>query len=284
MDNGLEEACPDSDAVFNGVHEWMSEKALRRRNGIIPGGKHDIVERIAREKCFPAREVADAFQTLRDQGAVEVFGEGKGFLVPERIRHVFDANPHTPPPERDTLAGVKPTGCRALKSEASAASEAPPAFDFPESSEARRTGGMEESAHKYGPAPKNPSSRAVQMARELFIDLCEEHGIANIPYPKWSGLARRLRQWEEEEGIDLNLSRQMMEEFVRHPEWCRSSTKLPWEVFVYRKNKLMSLVTNRLRRDPANRRYSSSNGAEYWLSRSAGNRHSQGAEYWLGRR
>jgi len=121
----------------------------------------------------------------------------------------------------------------------------------------------------------------VQLARIFFPDLCRQHNIMILPGQyDWRPLARALRGWEQDFGINLLMVRQMMEEFVRHPEWCQNKT-FPWKVFLARRDKLMDLVSTQRRRDPA--RFSKGQDRSFWLNRSKQDSHTSGAEYWLNR-
>lgn len=267
MVKGLEEPCPDSDPVFDGVHEWMTQKALRRRSRVIPGERLSLVDRIVRDCCFPPKAVWNAVVALEDQGWVEASGDG--FRVVEfweqSDENFFEklyANPHAAGPVGGKLSLAKATACRAQENETSAASRVPPVYP---PSEARPQGVKGESAQIYGPAPNYRHSKRVKLARIFFPDLCRQHGIVFLPGQfDWRPLAGALRRWEENEGIDTDMARQLMEEFVCHPEWCQNKT-FPWRVFLARRNKLLDLVTTRQRRDPGNRRHSG--GVEYWLAR-----------------
>jgi hypothetical protein len=59
----------------------------------------------------------------------------------------------------------------------------------------------------------------------------------------------------------------MMDEFGKHADWCRRSKKPAWRIFLARYDELLALVTSQQRRDPANRKFSTGKGKEYWLDR-----------------
>ena len=77
-------------------------------------------------------------------------------------------------------------------------------------------------------------------------------------------LVHHLRNWKAQ-GVDLETMQLMMEEFARHPEWCRNARRPPWRVFVGRRDELASMVSYSQRNDPANRRWSGG-GDEYWTA------------------
>jgi hypothetical protein len=276
MDKGLPEPCPDSDVVFNGVHEWMTLKALKRRSGVIPQGWLELVETMHRERRYPEKAISAALTHLLDQGYIEKTDQGDGFSVrvpcpSEDFSLVFAGTTGAAGPQRDMIA-AKPLTWRAV-------------FGC-ERSEQSRYRVSERSDQKLSdqlPAPRNPRSPIVRLAREIFPSLCEEAGIEMLPqHRKWLPLSGHLRRWRERDGMEISLIRELMEEFVHHPEWCQPEIP-PWRAFVRHRDKLMYLVEARRRRDPGNRRYSEGQDQSWWLDTPSQNRPTRGVEYWLGR-
>jgi len=68
----------------------------------------------------------------------------------------------------------------------------------------------------------------------------------------WPGLARGLKLWKINYGINVGTMRLMMDEFAQHREWFRSGTPL-WRVFLARREDLVALVQRNQQRDPSNR-------------------------------
>jgi hypothetical protein len=100
------------------------------------------------------------------------------------------------------------------------------------------------------------------LARDFFPQMLQGN---TLPQSNWPALARNLKLWETNFGINIDMMRLMMEEFGQHPEWCRRSRRPPWRVFLSRRDELATLVITRRRRDPANRKYSAGKGPEYWF-------------------
>jgi len=111
-------------------------------------------------------------------------------------------------------------------------------------------------------AKKSPDT-TMSLARYFFPQVVKGAGIqmnplqANAP-----ALAHHLNRWKLQ-GIEVTVIRLMMEEFARHPEWCRRSQKSPWQVFVGRRGDLASLVAAQQARDPG-ARTGTIRGAGYW--------------------
>jgi len=81
------------------------------------------------------------------------------------------------------------------------------------------------------------------LARDIFPQLTNRHGYH--PYQhNWPALVAQIRRWP----YDLDFVRLMMEEFSRHPEWCKG--RAPWRVFVGRRQVLVDLVLTRQKREP----------------------------------
>ena len=117
-------------------------------------------------------------------------------------------------------------------------------------------GGMEGSAQK--------PVTTVSLSKYFFPEVVRAAGIQMTPLQtNGPALAHHLNQWKLQ-GIDLSTMQLMMEEFARHPEWCRRSRKPPWRVFIARRDELASIVAFRKRKDPARRRWSG--GRDYFLS------------------
>jgi hypothetical protein len=106
----------------------------------------------------------------------------------------------------------------------------------------------------------------ISLAKHFFPEVVRGAGIQMTPLQTdTAALIRVLRHWKSL-GVDLLTMKLMMEEFVRHPEWCQRSKRSPWQVFVSRRGDLASEVAYRQRKDPANRRWAGT-GEDYWLGR-----------------
>lgn len=105
---------------------------------------------------------------------------------------------------------------------------------------------------------KSESVRKLRPTNQLaqdFPELVRAAGIQVTPLQtNYPALASHLRRWHEA-GVSINDIRMLMEEFVKHPEWVRRSSKPPWQVFVGRRDQLASLVARQQRRDPGNRKF-----------------------------
>jgi hypothetical protein len=106
----------------------------------------------------------------------------------------------------------------------------------------------------------------VELARDYFPQVMAGTGLGAIRLQSnWPALARGLKLWKANFGVSTGTIQLMMDEFGRHPEWCRASNKPPWRIFLARRDELASLMETRRRRDPGNRRYSAGQGKEFWL-------------------
>lgn len=107
------------------------------------------------------------------------------------------------------------------------------------------------------------SGTTMYLAKYFFPQVVRAAGIVTLD-SNVHGLAHHLNRWKTG-GIDLETMELMMEEFARHPEWCRRSRKPPWRLFVAKADELLSAVTYRQKKDPANRRWSTDRDDTYWF-------------------
>jgi hypothetical protein len=105
-------------------------------------------------------------------------------------------------------------------------------------------GGMERSAQKS----------TVYLATYFFPQVVRGAGIQMTPLQiNGAALAHHLNRWKLQ-GVDLLTMKRMMEEFAKHPAWCRNARRPPWRVFVGKREDLASLVASNQRRHPGNNR------------------------------
>jgi hypothetical protein len=98
------------------------------------------------------------------------------------------------------------------------------------------------------------SATTVYLSKYLFPQLMRGAGIEMNPLQiNGAALTNHLNRWKLQ-GIDFTTMKRMMEEFARHPEWCRGARVSPWRVFVGRRGELASLVASNQRRHPGNNR------------------------------
>jgi hypothetical protein len=117
----------------------------------------------------------------------------------------------------------------------------------------------------------------VQLCREFFPNLVEDHNLETIPRKLyWKLLYGQVQKLEQEYQVDLPFVRRMMEEFVRHPLWCKRSRRPAWQVFVGRREELLKLVLIQRRRNPHHRDQSK----EFWWSSPSPDRHTLERDYW----
>jgi hypothetical protein len=265
MNNDVAEPCQLSDdRVFNGVHEWMSQRAWRNQKHVVRMDWLDLVDAISREKKYTELEVSDALDALLHQKPSFIEKVDEGFLVKKKFAELVISSGEARR-ERDKLARSAGLSRTLL---------------VPQTPEAKpKIFGREGSALNYPPPqPRYPRNPNVVLARQVFPRLCQEAGISLPMEFTWTRLAAGVGQWLDD-GLDHSFIRQMMEEFAVHPMARQSRFSLD-ELFLSRRQKLSDLVGKRRRTDPGNRRNGS--GEEYWLRRSS-QRHNQGREYWLGR-
>ena len=136
------------------------------------------------------------------------------------------------------------------------------------------------------PAVKQGSVyRRDDLCRYFFPNLVEDSRLETIPRDMyWKPLCSQVKRLQFKYNLDLPFVRRMMEEFIRHPEWCQHSPRAAWQVFVSHWQQLIKLVQLQQHRDPGSRRFSEGGGREYWLGTPTGqNREIKGREYWLGK-
>jgi hypothetical protein len=98
-----------------------------------------------------------------------------------------------------------------------------------------------------------------------FPRLVREAGIQMTPLQAedcFAVLGNNLRKWHCDLDVSINDIRLMMEEFIRHPEWCRRSQRSPWQVFLSRRLQLAGLIAYNKRQHPGNRRFVTDD--EHW--------------------
>jgi hypothetical protein len=261
MDEGLTQHAPDVDYVLGAVHTWMTDKARRYRSGVIPLDLDGLLAKICRSFRLRGHDALAAVTQLGEQGVIGNTDQGWVVLTPALKDFPRDLYLSAPPagPERRSLV-ASPLGYGAMPPQADACV----AQRAKRASGAGGVGGMEESARN--------------LARDFFPDLCRENGITYPVGTGWLGLAGALKQWQEKYEIGLDEAKLMMQEFVRHPQWCRQSRKPTWQVFLARREQLQYLVLAKKRRDPGARRFAA--GRVWW---SQPERHRRGEDYWLSR-
>jgi hypothetical protein len=93
--------------------------------------------------------------------------------------------------------------------------------------------------HNGPPSAQNSTT----LARDVFPQLVTEN-----PFQRnWPALARNLKLWHKD-GMNWDFMRWMMEEFAKHPEWCRRAKTPPWRVFLARKQELVTMVLHEQQR------------------------------------
>jgi len=108
----------------------------------------------------------------------------------------------------------------------------------------------------------------VQLARDYFPQVMAGTGMRGIRLQSnWPALAKNLKLWKVNYGATITSIQQMMDEFARHPEWCRASNKPPWRIFLAKRDELATLAAAQQARDPGNRKYSAGQGRDYWFGR-----------------
>lgn len=272
MDPGLVNHALESDRDLTEVLDCIIKLAQKRRSGVIPLDYRGLNESVARKLCRSLHRVTDMVATLLDLGAVEKTSQGDGFRVCPDFFPVFDQVYGASRRDRVSLAAsplelrgsTLPGGQRSERSERSTAVAA-----------------SEKSAQNQNPRPRHPANKFVAIARDVFPALCRQNGITYLPGTDWRPIAGTVKRWGLQYGITVEEAHQMMEEFVRHPEWCQRSRKSPWAVFIQRREQLQYLVTAQQQRDPGSRRFAGQ-GQEYWIG-SRPERPTRGAEYWLTR-
>jgi len=215
-----------------------------------------MTEKASRNTGLTITEVLQGLTTLRDLGWLEKLDTGWSVSMdcPCSQKSIRGESPFAARGDCDPniVAQRRSEARRGPRSEA-------------EGIEVEAFGVMEESAR--GPKRTTKNNPRLTLARDFFPQLCRDHRIP-IPGYSWVPLARHLRLWQENYGITNVQAQEMMEEFVKHPQWCLRSSSVAWRVFVGHREQLLSIIATRQRRDPS--RYGREQGAGFWLS---GGRH-----------
>lgn len=272
MDGGWTQSGPNSDAVFDGVHEEVTLRARRRRSRVIPGDWLELVDSVSRKRALKLREVSDALSALLDLGWIEKVDEGFRVLVEKNLAE-FHGVSGAAGRDRVSIA-AKPRYLRG----SSASGERSERSERSETTAATQKSAQNEN----GPKPRSPGSEVVQLSRIFFPDLCRQNRIPLLPGMDWRPLAGAINKWRRDYGMNVGFIRQMMEEFVQHPQWCQKSRRLPTMVFISRREDLVGIIAARQRRHPGDRRYHVGEEQAAYLT-TGRQRHTEGAEYWLGR-
>jgi hypothetical protein len=252
MVNTWAKPCHDPD--LDVVHESLTRRAGRKRN--IPMELAALVEVTSREESLSAQTVSDAIWSLIHTGKVDQ--TDKGFLITEKFSGTFRI-PGFGRGEPVSLVAQR-LGDRdtVYPDEASEASRTNGT-----TSRNRRPGVKQRSAqNEVGPGT---GKLRVQLCRDFFPSLVEDHGLETIPRDLyWRALVSQVKRLELVYRVNTPFVRQMMEEFVQHPEWCRRSHRPAWRVFVSRWQELVKRVHaqhNRARRNDTRH----TGGIEHWL-------------------
>lgn len=230
MDGGVVPPCLElGDEPEHMLLTWAGKRASK--DGMIRLGQDRLFYRAERDTGAGA----ESFQHLEDAGYVEKIRTGESFRY--RVLIFCDCKGGNPP--NGGTASAREYSLR-LTTQGSWTANGLTVGGF--------SGEMEESAQK--------PVTTVSLAKYFFPQVVRSAGIQMNPLQTNShALAHQLNQWKLQ-GVDLGVMQLMMEEFVRHPEWCRRSRKPPWQVFIGMRGELASIVAFRKRKDPVRRRWS----------------------------
>jgi len=230
---------PCSELGQSGEHRllfWMSGRA-KNKHRVVPLEYDEIVRRGWDRS--PGRN-EQRLVHLVDGGYLERvdFGESFSFRV------------LVPCKENPLILSTRPSGGRAAMVASTDAAIAAPITSVVSQSDVRV-------GNFNGP---RSAPNYVTLARDIFPQVVSQTPLQS----NWPALAINLKRWPEKYGIDFPLVHQMMEEFARHPEWCRRSRNAPWRVFLTHRQDLVDRVLHQQRKDPA-ARVGHLRGEEYWF-------------------
>ena len=99
-----------------------------------------------------------------------------------------------------------------------------------------------------GGGRRNPRGLStVYLARFYFPGLCRKFKLGFLDGQDAiidaKILARQLGNWKQA-GISLTTIQAMMDEFAKHPDWCKKTTP-PWKTFLIKRHELTKLITER---------------------------------------
>jgi hypothetical protein len=218
--------CGNLDNQPHDLYRYLTAK--RRRNGIVGPLRNLNI----RSHIYPDTVGMNLFRgditLLRDEGLVEKLDD-----EPLGYYRVLEDCPH---PLEDFFGGDEPIDGQVAPR--------PPRMN----SERVRSGGSTKSplgSPSPSPSPSNEnlywerSARTVGPMTQLlhhFAQVCPDYNRSDRGI-----LFRAFRAWKKE-GIPTKFQTAMVDEFIRHPDWCRRSQRSPVMVFTSHKTELLAII------------------------------------------
>lgn len=260
MDEGLVPPCLELGRAEHAALRYMSRKTGRR--GTVPLDRDTLVQRLSGSPTWLS-DAGAVLTHLEDGGYVRKV-DGEGFEV---LRPCFEES-HSPPEKK---VGEDPqTSSGASGAQYYGAQRLYGASSLSDRREDRRASiGIEalaSSNSNWLMRRSNVRSPVPGLVSDFF-NTAVEHGLMHRFEIDRTGLGQNLKFWLED-GVTVDTVREMITEFVQHPEWVRRSKRSAWLVFVSRRRDLFGIVTRRptrnkdwLRNDPSPTRHKD------WLGR-----------------
>ena len=252
MTEGLVPPCLELGRAEHQTLRWLTRHSNKK--GLIPLDQPTLAERINRQVLHGGASPYAVLIHLHDGGCLrKVDGEGFEVLVfcyCEKFGGELSTQPHIGASPTATIRRSRVVDRRLLglveRSEAK-----------PEELQGQVDGNLSlRQSNVRSPVPG---------LVDAFFEVAVNQGLMQNWQPRNGGaLGANIKQWIQQ-GMSVSTVRDMIEEFVKHPEWCRRSRASVWKVFVYRRDELATILATRQRRDPGNRKYAI--GTEYWLGR-----------------
>ena len=269
---GLDERGPEM-----GLWRWLDERA-NRKTDVVPRDLLWVEEEGAR-RVLGSRSTANqdrilaALVTLTDNDIIETVDYGGSKRVKVLLKPPSEKNPV------EDCSGPNPAERRGVSLARSAGVTEPTTIvgrstggqtGSDGKSQDRNTTHLFRSLVRVGPQGQESAQkyerrdRARVLAQDVFPRLLREHGV-RISSGNWQALTWHFRRWHDE-GISYGQIQLWIEEFVQHPQWCRSKNP-PGGSFVGRRSMIEELMETRQRRDPSGRQFQRPDDDRYWLGR-----------------
>lgn len=246
----------DERGLEMGLWRWLDKRAHRESRIVTSLDLTQVEERGSRRWLVSQQRIFEALTTLMDNDIIDVvYGDGSSRLI-VLVR---------PPAEKISEEDCSPP--RAAGAGGVSLARSAGTNTDPSPCDARRYEVPDDSAKAgLGQESAQPARTYVRLARDVFPPLMRQHGVGvRMPQDDLAAFAKNLRDWHDKHEISYDTIRLMMEEFVRHPEWCRRSRGAPWKVFLSRRSQILSLLDAQRGFDPSNRRHQKTEG--YWRQR-----------------
>lgn len=243
MDEGLVAPCLELGRAEHDALRYMTRKTNRK--GVVPLKREWLASRLQREIFNWGVTSASAVITHLEDGGCILKLDGYGYEV---------LRPCDCDAPRKKVGEDSPTGCAPATAGhiiARSAEICSPPSGLSE--RGQRRGGYKElefnSSTSRSVRRSNTRSPVPGLVSAFFFT-ATQYGLMHSFETNRSGLGKHVKIWLAD-GLPPDMVREMIKEFVRHPEWMKRarSQRSAWEVFVSRRFELIRIINNRPTRD-----------------------------------